>query len=684
MPNILVSTFGATWAIAAELIAMTDKRIDFLDNNPNVIAFKERLSAIDITIIDEIWLVCTQGSTTNEAIENFKKWKDHLQESTLPQIRYLSLDTIEDLTTESECQQMADFIYRVVLKATEQKDDGKLLLSLTGGRKTMSTDMQRAADIFGCDVLFHIADSFGQGENIKEVDDFKQKFLASKASKLNIIEVNSNKRNSYITDIEFPLLSTDFAIELNRNNSAQLQLYSTISQRLAKSESLQFNAYKIRTGNFNQSIFHGLQQLPPSVLLALESEKPSVEWLKKLPKTDLHCHFGGILDAKGLITTAHACKDEIEKIEIINPEFKKWKKKICDFVERKDEISLRPYVVNKDLLRKELFPELPKPLVVSAFLLCFEDNAAYLDCLIFGEFIDNHKYRNITIKRYEPLGDLQGSALMQSESTISAACELLKDYCVEHNLKYLELRCSPCNYTHGGLTELEVVEIMYKHLANFDSCDIRLIVIGSRHGDMKIFDKHVNLTLNLLQSEKYHDFVVGFDVAGDEGVANPASLRNKLLPLLKECIHLTIHAGENQSVENIWGAVYELNTDRVGHGLTLIDNLELMKKFRDKNIVIELCPSSNFQICDYETKEYPLRKYLTEGLKVTLNTDNPGISRTDITNEYKFMAEYADLTKLEVIQLLRNSFQAVFLPKDIKKKLIVEVEEELYNQIMRE
>jgi len=109
-----------------------------------------------------------------------------------------------------------------------------------------------------------------------------------------------------------------------------------------------------------------------------------------------------------------------------------------------------------------------------------------------------------------------------------------------------------------------------------------------------------------------------------------------------------------------------------------------MKKFRDKNIVIELCPSSNFQICDYETKEYPLRKYLTEGLKVTLNTDNPGISRTDITNEYKFMAEYADLTKLEVIQLLRNSFQAVFLPKDIKKKLIVEVEEELYNQIMRE
>lgn len=47
---------------------------------------------------------------------------------------------------------------------------------------------------------------------------------------------------------------------------------------------------------------------------------------------------------------------------------------------------------------------------------------------------------------------------------------------------------------------------------------------------------------------------------------------------MKECVKFTIHAGENQPVENIWEAVYELNADRIGHGLTLIDKPELMKK----------------------------------------------------------------------------------------------------------
>jgi adenosine deaminase len=203
---------------------------------------------------------------------------------------------------------------------------------------------------------------------------------------------------------------------------------------------------------------------------------------------------------------------------------------------------------------------------------------------------------------------------------------------------------------------------------------------------MEIFRRHVALTQQLIRQEKYRHFIVGFDVAGNEAAAKPSELRKLLLPLLKECLHLTIHAGENQPVENIWEAVYELNTDRVGHGLTLVHNYELLQRFRDRNIVIELCPSSNFQICNFNgnDKPYPLRNYLKEGLKVTLNTDNPGISRTSITKEYFFMTQYAALTKLEVIQLLRNSLQGVFLPKNEKKQLIVKIEEEFYHIISNE
>lgn len=79
-----------------------------------------------------------------------------------------------------------------------------------------------------------------------------------------------------------------------------------------------------------------------------------------------------------------------------------------------------------------------------------------------------------------------------------------------------------------------------------------------------------------------------------------------------------------------------------------------------------------------------MKQYLQAGLKVTLNTDNPGISRTDITNEYWQMAEREGLTKMEVLYLLRNSFQGVFLPKDTKKQLIINIEEELHTIIASE
>ena len=69
-----------------------------------------------------------------------------------------------------------------------------------------------------------------------------------------------------------------------------------------------------------------------------------------------------------------------------------------------------------------------------------------------------------------------------------------------------------------------------------------------------------------------------------------------------------------------------------------------MEKFLDRGIGIEMCPSSNFQIVGYKDnyykeetkrfKDYPLKIYLDRELKVNINTDNPGISRTDMNEEY--------------------------------------------------
>lgn len=681
MPNILVSTFGNTWAIAAELVAIGNyKEMNLLSKNKSLKTFYDKHTELDK--IYEIWLICTHDKKTNEALNDFNTWLSYFQDLPLPLVRLLGLEKLEDLTTELECRQMSDFIYRTVLKAREVVCDGQLILSLAGGRKTMSSDMQRAADLFGCNALIHVANN---NFPVRSPDNFKAELAEDVANELFIVEVQKNTKYNFVVDITPRITSADYPIEYSRSNKPSLKLYNEINERLSNAESLHYNAYRFRTGQSNQTIFHGLQQLPPVTLHKLENERPDYEWLKLLPKTDLHCHFGGILDVDGLITVAKANSERIAFFEKRYPNFAEWVQKINTMVSLKLDNRLREYITDKDTLRN-LFPEIPRPIPAAAFISAFANDSSYLERLIFHEYLNENKFRNITITNYEKLGDLQGSALLQSEASIKTACQYFLRYCTDHHIKYLELRCSPCNYTQGGLTEKEVVELMYEQLYLQPECDIRLIIIGSRHGDMEIFRRHVALTQQLIREEKYRHFIVGFDVAGNEASAKPSKLRKLLLPLLKECLHLTIHAGENQPVENVWEAVYELNTDRVGHGLTLIQNPELLQRFRDRNIVIELCPSSNFQICDFNNtdKPYPLRNYLKEGLKVTLNTDNPGISRTSITKEYFFMTQYAALTKLEVIQLLRNSLQGVFLPKNEKKQLIVRIEEELYHIISNE
>ena len=184
----------------------------------------------------------------------------------------------------------------------------------------------------------------------------------------------------------------------------------------------------------------------------------------------------------------------------------------------------------------------------------------------------------------------------------------------------------------------------------------------------------------------------GFDLAGDEKAGSPADMRQAFMPMMEKCMHFTIHAGEDDKVESIWEAVYHLSAERVGHGLTLSDDPRLMARFRDRKIAVEMCPSSNFQIVGFrdnylpETKglkTYPLKKYLDEGLRVTVNTDNPGISRTDFTRELHRAARMTPggLSLWEILLLIRNSFRAAFVGTDMRNELLRQAELEVIEQI---
>ncbi|RMG34954.1 MAG: hypothetical protein D6732_10040, partial [Methanobacteriota archaeon] len=320
-----------------------------------------------------------------------------------------------------------------------------------------------------------------------------------------------------------------------------------------------------------------------------------------------------------------------------------------------------------------------------------------LEELIFSDFIHEENYAGIGIQLYEQLGDLQGSALLQSEKIIKRTVQIVCENAIKENIKYLEIRCSPLNYTRGNLNGLDVYKIICDTLEEYkDQLRTKLLIIASRHSELSKIQAHMDLISEIFESgDPYLSYLAGVDLAGNENAMEPEKLREPFLSAMEKNIHITIHAGETADVNNIWQAIYHLNAERIGHGLTLKNDKSLMKKILDRKIGIEMCPSSNTQIVGFRDfyknksdhfEEYPLKEYLDNKLKVTINTDNTGISRTSISKEFLKACHLTEngLSVPEILQIIKNSIDSSFLSYDEKLKLTNEIETEIIEFLRRD
>jgi len=187
--------------------------------------------------------------------------------------------------------------------------------------------------------------------------------------------------------------------------------------------------------------------------------------------------------------------------------------------------------------------------------------------------------------------------------------------------------------------------------------------------------------------------ITGFDLAGQEEGHDPETFRDIFQPLHDHFMNITIHAGEMEEDDKIRQAIYSLHAKRIGHGLKLINNAKMMAYVRDYNIAIEMCPSSNCQTNSFKTNDddgdgldYPLKHYFDEGLSVTVNTDNRGISDTTLTDEYLRAARLTagGLSKWDTLRIIKNGFKAAFLPKKEKDHLLKNVDREVFEIILNE
>ncbi|MDT8380465.1 MAG: CRISPR-associated ring nuclease [Desulfotignum sp.] len=691
--TILLATLGTTWAVVPELIGFTNPGdFDLYQCHPEKTEIDATRREFSVPRVTDIWVVTT--AAMDASVQALEAWHRQI----LPNIGLSVIPCIgvDDLTSADDCKLMADLIFRAVLHASRQADN--LLISLAGGRKTMSADMQRAAFFFGCQSLLHVIDRNNAVPRLKGFD-FTTPFNAEQANCIMPLVLQQQIPPARLATIPDPFDVRRFPLSTDNHEH---ELLTEINSRQATASDI-FHNFATRILAGEQTNFRRLYALSPELIRQLKNRHIGTDpkmapqelaWLQALPKADLHCHFGGILSVEEMIEAAGAEAENIDAYCRTHPEFRVWNDQIKTAVKHHDTSFLAEQMDGSGKALRNRFLQIPEPLTVCAFLLAFENRHALLDELIFGDLRDPKAFFAIGIDRYETLGDLQGSGLMQTEAVIRAACRILKRQVRHHHITYLELRCSPLNCTRAGLTGKQVVNILLDELAGYEFCRFQLIFIASRHGTMEKIQQHINLAISLAQDNSvFKDHFSGFDLAGAESAKKPEDLRQAFLPLMEQCVQFTIHAGEDEPVENIWQAVYHLSADRIGHGLSLLEKPDLMTRFIDRKIVLELCPSSNFQIVGFQDPSlgqlgdvYPLKEYLTAGVKVTVNTDDPGISRTHLSFEYLKAARMTEngLSFWEILQLIRNSFRAAFAPHKVKRDCLIHAENRIMELISRE
>ena len=165
--------------------------------------------------------------------------------------------------------------------------------------------------------------------------------------------------------------------------------------------------------------------------------------------------------------------------------------------------------------------------------------------------------------------------------------------------------------------------------------------------------------------------VVGIGIGGDERRAGPEQFRGIYEHAAKHGLRLTVHAGETVGPGSIWGALRELKPDRIGHGLHAIDDPELVRHLAEQQIPVEICITSNVVTgCCQTLDQHPVRKLFDAGVPIVLNTDDPDMFHTNLSNEYRIARDVFGFTEEELRELAKNSFRASFLPEAQKAEML--------------
>jgi len=273
------------------------------------------------------------------------------------------------------------------------------------------------------------------------------------------------------------------------------------------------------------------------------------------------------------------------------------------------------------------------------------DKFTYID---FPHFIETWIWKNQFLREYEDFTFIAEAFVLEQS---------------RQNIRYTEAFYSPPDFTRHGLKTQELTEAIRKGLAKVPEVEIALVA------DLVRDFGPDQAAVTLAEVQEVQDLgVIGIGIGGSEQDFPPQQFEQVFKNAKDMGFRTSAHAGEASGAASIRAAIDYLHVDRIGHGTRAKEDPALVKYLAERQIPLEVCPSSN--VCTGAVGtflDHPVRDYMKAGLMLTINTDDPVMFNTNLAREFRLLANEFDLDRADIRNLILQAIESSWMPPERKE-----------------
>ena len=245
--------------------------------------------------------------------------------------------------------------------------------------------------------------------------------------------------------------------------------------------------------------------------------------------------------------------------------------------------------------------------------------------------------------------------------------------CVENNIIHTEIFFDPQSHTQRGISFETVINGIKEALNDAKE------KFGITSHIIMCFLRHLSeddAFKTLEEALPFKDYIIAVGLDSSE-LGNPPSKFEKVFKKAKdEGFKLVSHAGEEADISYIYGALDLLKVERIDHGVQSFKSKKLMNRLKDEQIPLTVCPNSNIELKVFENyKKHNIKELLDFGLNITVNSDDPAYFKGYLNQNFINLCENLDLSKEDIIKLVKNSFKSSFTSEELKLEYLKKVDE---------